>query len=349
MDKPLPNDGPGWFSQCTSGGCGAKIGPADLVGLLSSLPKKADPNLLVGYDGADDAAVYLLNQDQALIFTTDFFPPMVDDPKLFGQAAATNALSDIYAMGGVPLMALNLVCFPQRLDSAILGQILLGGYEKVLEAGAVIGGGHSIYDHEPKYGLAVTGLADPKKIWTNKGAEPGQVIILTKALGVGLVLSAKRAGLISDEEFLTVSASITRLNRYAAEKLKKFSVSAVTDVTGFGLAGHLAEMAGDDLTMVLDYDSLPILPGAFRCASEFLSTVGGQRNRSQLAGRVDLSALNSAQEEIIYDPQTSGGLAICVPASEAQAVLEAIRYADPVAAIIGQVEPRIKDLSVWVL
>ena len=219
----LPGPSAGWFSDC-SGGCGAKIGPTDLARILAGLPKAFDPALLVGYDGADDAAVYRLSPDSAVISTADFFPPMVDDPLLFGRAAAANALSDVYAMGGRPVMALNLVCFPRRLDLAVLGQILLGGAEKVLEAGAVVCGGHSIYDHEPKYGLAVTGLVHPDKMWRNRGAVPGHAVILTKALGVGLVLSARRGGLASDAEFGAAAASMTRLNRYAAEKLADFPV-----------------------------------------------------------------------------------------------------------------------------
>jgi selenide,water dikinase len=344
-----PPEASGWFSDC-SGGCGAKIGLSDLASLVSGLPKSFDPRLLVGIDGADDAAVYRLGPETAAISTVDFFPPMIADPLVYGRAAAANALSDVYAMGGRPVMALNLVCFPRRLDLAILGRILQGGAEKVLEAGAAICGGHSIYDHEPKYGLAVTGVVHPDRIWRNQGARPGHAVLLTKALGVGLILSAFRGGQAGRGELEAAAASMTRLNRYAAESLHGFPVSAATDVTGFGLAGHLSEMAGSGLTIVVDFDSLPILGGARRCAEEFLATGGGQRNRVQLAGRVDLSAIDSAAEEIVYDPQTSGGLAVCLPAAEARAALEAVRAGgDPSAAIIGQVERRSGGAAVVVI
>ncbi|MDR2444120.1 MAG: selenide, water dikinase SelD [Deltaproteobacteria bacterium] len=349
MGPDSPTVPAGWFSNCASGGCGAKIGPSDLASLLVNLPRSRDKNLLVGYDSADDAAVYQINPGKAFVSTADFFPPMVEDPFIFGQAAAANALSDVYAMGGKPLTALNLVCFPQSLDMKVLGLILRGGAEKVLEAGASICGGHSIYDHEPKYGLCVTGIVNPGSIWRNSGASPGEVIILTKALGVGLVLSARRVGEVSTSEYDAACASMTRLNRYAAENLSNFSVSAATDITGFGLAGHLSEMAGDNLTITIDYDSLPILPGALRCAEEFLATSGGQRNRTQLAGRVDLSSLSPAQEEIIYDPQTSGGLAVSLPAREANNAVEILRSFDPASAIIGQVDIRRDQMAVVVL
>ncbi|MDR2456051.1 MAG: selenide, water dikinase SelD [Deltaproteobacteria bacterium] len=330
----------GWFSTCASGGCGAKIGSADLAALVANLPRLSDPRLLAGYDGAEDAGVYLGSGGEAIVSTADFFPPMVSDPLLFGRAAAANALSDVYAMGGRPLMALNLVCFPQGLSQETLGLILLGGAEKVMEAGAVIAGGHSIYDHEPKYGLAVTGVVDPKRMWRNQGASPGDAVLLTKALGVGLILGARRVSMASDFEFEGAAASISRLNRYAAEALSDFEVAAATDVTGFGLAGHLAEMAGDNLTCELDYEFLPVLPGAERLAEEFLATGGGQRNRVQLSGSVDLGDIGAAREEIIYDPQTSGGLAVCLGPGIATKALEAVRRLDPAAAIVGVMSKR---------
>ncbi|MDR1545560.1 MAG: selenide, water dikinase SelD [Deltaproteobacteria bacterium] len=345
----LPDVPQNLAAHCASGGCGAKIGPGELAALLAGLPKFDDPRLLAGFDGSEDAAVYELTPELALVATADFFPPMVDDPRLFGQAAAANALSDVYAMGGRPLVALNLVCFPRRLDRAILAEILQGGAEKIQEAGAVVGGGHSIYDREPKYGLAVTGLVDPRKFRKNRGARPGDALLLTKALGVGLILAARRAGLADEAEYQAAAASMTRLNRRAAENLDPFPLHAVTDVTGFGLLGHLDEMAGDSLTMVLDIDSVPALPGALRCAADFLATAGGQRNRNHLAARVDLSALSAAQAELLFDPQTSGGLLAAVPAEQAEAALEAVRRDDPAATLIGQVEPRQAGLSAVVL
>ncbi len=329
------------LSECTSGGCGAKIGPGELGPLLASLPKNHDPALLVGFDASDDAAVYKVSEGVAIVETVDFFTPMVDDAKAFGAIAAANALSDVYAMGAKPLFALNLVCFPQKMDKAILADILAAGAGKVAEAGAVIAGGHSIYDHEPKYGLAVTGMAHPDKILMNNTCKEGDALILTKALGVGLLMSAARVGLVGGEVDAAL-ASMQRLNKYAAEKMAGFPVSACTDITGFGLAAHAAEMAGEAHTIYLDAASLPLLPGALFAAGEFLATAAGQRNRNHMAGRVDVSALSPAMSEVVFDPQTSGGLLISVPAAEADALCAAIRKDDPAAAVIGTVAKRDK-------
>jgi selenide,water dikinase len=265
---------------------------------------------------------------------------MVEDPFLFGKIAAANALSDIYAMGARPLYALNLVCFPQKLDKGILGEILAGGAEKALEADTVIAGGHSIYDHEPKYGLAVTGLADPRRLIRNNTCREGDALILTKALGAGLILAGLRAGEAEAGILKAATDSMERLNRYAAEKFSGFSVHACTDVTGFGLAVHAAEMAGDAFTLVIDSASLPLLEGALGFAENFYATAGGQRNRNFMAGRADLSGISPAMGEIVFDPQTSGGLLIALPAEEARALCDAIQADDPAAAIIGEVCPR---------
>jgi len=336
------------LSNCSSGGCGAKIGPAELAEFLGRMPVLKDPALLVGFEASDDAAVYQLSPDIALVSTVDFFPPMVDDPHLFGRIAAANALSDIYAMGGRAIYALNLVCFPQKMDKAILGQILQGGAEKVAEAGAMLCGGHSIYDHEPKYGLAVTGLVHPDKVLRNNSCAVGDALILTKPLGVGLIMSALRASVASDEEYRAATASMERLNKYAAEKMADFPVSAATDVTGFGLLVHACEMAGEERTLTLDFDSLPILPGALKYAGEYLGTAAGQRNRNHISGRVDVAHLSEDRQEILFDPQTSGGLLISLPAGRAEELCRLIRRDDPSAAIIGQVGPR-EDVSVAVL
>ncbi len=324
------------LSNCSSGGCGAKIGPADLRAFLRDLPVTDDPNLLVGFGGSDDAAVYRVSPELAMVSTVDFFPPMVDDPRLFGQIAAANALSDIYAMGATPLFALNLVCFPQKMDKAVLGEILTGGAEKIKEAGAALCGGHSIYDHEPKYGLAVTGQVHPDRILQNSTGRAGDALILTKPLGVGLVMSALRAGLATDEEYAAAAASMTRLNKYAAEKFRAFPINACTDITGFGLLVHASEMAGSGHTLTIDFDSLPLLPGALKYAEEYLATAAGQRNRNHLAAEADM-AVPAAAQEILFDPQTSGGLLISLPADRAEALCAAIRKDDPSAAIVGLV------------
>ncbi len=336
------------LSNCTSGGCGAKIGPAELVEFLGRLTVLKDPALMVGFEASDDAAVYKLSDDTALVSTVDFFPPMVDDPHLFGRIAAANALSDIYAMGGRAIYALNLVCFPQRMDKAVLGQILQGGSEKVAEAGAMLCGGHSIYDHEPKYGLAVTGLVHPDKVLRNNGCQVGDALVLTKALGVGLIMSAVRGDLATAEEYQAATSSMERLNKYAAEKMTDFPVNAATDITGFGLLGHACEMAGEDKTLTLNFDSLPVLPGALKYAADFLGTAAGQRNRNHLSGRVDVSTVSEAGRELLFDPQTSGGLMISLPWERAEELCALIRRDDPQAAVVGQVGAR-EEVSVLVV
>jgi selenide,water dikinase len=336
------------LSECSSGGCGAKIGPGELAGILAGLRVKKDPALLVGFEGRDDAAAYRIEEGRALVSTVDFFSPMVEDPFLFGKIAAANALSDIYAMGARPLYALNLVCFPQRMDKKILEAILAGGAEKALEAETVIAGGHSIYDHEPKYGLAVTGLADPRSLIRNNTCREGDALILTKALGVGLIMAALRAGEAAEAVVKAAADSMERLNRYAAEKFSGFRVHACTDVTGFGLAVHAAEMAGDAFTLVIDGDSLPLLEGALGFAENYYATAAGQRNRNFMEGRADISSLSPAVGEIVFDPQTSGGLLIAAAAEDAEELCRAVARDDPAAAIIGEVSRR-QDVPVLIV
>jgi selenide,water dikinase len=239
-------------------------------------------------------------------------------------------------MGGKPVLALNLVCFPQKTDKKILAEILCGGAEKIREAGAALGGGHSIYDHEPKYGLAVTGHIHPDAILKNNGCRAGDALILTKALGSGLIMNALRAGEARPEEYAAAASVMTRLNKYAAEKLHNFQVNAATDITGFGFLAHAAEMAGDAHSLSIHFDSLPLLPGAMKYAETFLATAAGQRNRNHIAGRVMLDIPEAAQE-ILFDPQTSGGLLLSLPAQEAEALCAEIKKDDPAAAIVGLV------------
>lgn len=338
-----------FLSECTSGGCGAKIGPNELASFLTKLPKVTDQNLLVGFDTSDDAAVYKLSETQALIATMDFFSPMVENPKTFGRIAAANAMSDVYAMGGDILFALNIVCFPEKMDKEILSDILLGGAEKMQEAGVALVGGHSIYDHEPKYGLSVTGQIHPEKVIRNDTAQVGDVLILTKALGVGLVLSAVRGGLADSEAEQAAIASMERLNKYAAEKMRGYNVHACTDVTGFGLLVHTEEMIGRNKTFVMDTAQLPVLPKAYQYAEEFLATAAGQRNRNAIGSKIDLSKITPAFQEILFDPQTSGGLLISVAPEDAGALLEAIQKDDPVAAIIGEVVEKEQDQTMIIL
>ncbi|MCL2067222.1 MAG: selenide, water dikinase SelD [Treponema sp.] len=330
-DKPL-------LSNCTSGGCGAKIESAALTSLLASLKFGSNENLLVGFDKCDDAAVYRLDEKRSLIFTVDFFPPMIDDPKTFGRIAAANALSDIWAMGGHPMLALNLVCFPETLDKKILADIIAGGSEKINEAGAVLGGGHSIYDREPKYGLAAAGIVETASVIRNNTPQPGHKLILTKALGTGIVMAAMRVGMADDEAVLTAVSSMERLNRYACESMAGFDVSACTDITGFGLLVHALEMAGDSVTITLYSEAIPFIPAAAAYAGEYLLTAAGQRNRTHAEKTVDVGSLPFAVQEMLFDPQTSGGLLIAAAPDEAENLVSRIRSAGDInAAIIGEV------------
>jgi selenide,water dikinase len=336
------------LSNCVSGGCGAKIESDGLACLLTGIPAMRDERLLVGYDAADDAAVYRLDDTYSLIFTVDFFPPMVNAPKTFGRIAAANALSDVWAMGGRPTLALNLVCFPETLDKRILAAILAGGAEKITEAGAVLGGGHSIYDREPKYGLAVTGIVETLKVIRNNTPAQGHKLILTKPLGVGIVMAALRVSMADEDAVNRAVASMERLNRYACECMADFHVSACTDITGFGLAVHALEMAADSATILLYPDALPVIPAAVDYANEYLLTAAGQRNRNRAEKYTDVSALPFAIQELLFDPQTSGGLLIAVPPEEAEALVGRIREAgDTSAAIIGELAPKSEKIIVF--
>lgn len=326
---------------CKGGGCTAKLGPGVLERVLSRLPKgEPDPALLVGFDSRDDGAVYRVSDDLAVIQTLDFFPPMVEDPYLFGQIAAANALSDVYAMGGEVKTALNIVCFPEKMDLNVLGRILQGGAEKVAEAGGSLVGGHSIADDGVKYGLSVMGFVDPKRILTNVGAVPGDRLILTKKLGVGLVCTAARVGQASALDLEEAVTSMTTLNRSAARVLWGHTVHACTDVTGFGLLGHLHEMLAGQSSAVLSWERIPRIHGALDYAADFLLTAAAQRNRNHLAGHVAFDGLPFEAEELLFDPQTSGGLLAAVPELEAAAVVAELRAQGLPAAAIGSVVER---------
>lgn len=321
---------------CKGGGCTAKLGPGVLERVLSRLPKgEADPNLLIGFDSHDDAAVYQLSDDIAFVQTLDFFPPMIEDPYIFGQIAATNALSDIYAMGGEVKTALNIVCFPEQMDLNILGAIMQGGAEKVMEAGGTLAGGHSIADADVKYGLSVTGVVHPKKILSNIGAKPGDVLILTKKLGVGLVCTANRVGEASKEAMDEAIQSMTTLNKYAAEIIRDYEVHACTDVTGFSFLGHLHEMMNDEVSSVIDSNSVPYIEEAYRDAEEFYLTAAAQRNRNHVQEYVKFEDIPFPMEEILYDPQTSGGLLIALPKEESEEVISKLKEVGLPAEVVG--------------
>ena len=294
-------------------GCAAKIGADILAQVVGPLRQSnVPPQLLIGLDAIDDAAVYRVNDQQAIISTADFFPPVVDDPYTFGAIAATNAMSDVYAMGGQVLMAINLVAWPENLDTAILSEVLRGGMETVEQAGGVIAGGHSISDDEPKYGLAVTGMVHPDHILTKGGAKPGDVLVLSKPLGTGLMTTAQKQGKVREEDMAAAIQSMIRLNRRASEILVQAGavVHAATDITGFGILGHAWEMAAQSLTsMRFDYNALPLLPNA-RLYAEIGCVPGGTgRNKRSVQSHVHFSEhLGKIDQSILYDPQTSGGL-----------------------------------------
>jgi selenide,water dikinase len=325
-------------SLARAGGCAAKYSAARLETLLAGIATADAEDLLVGLDPADDAAVYRLDDERALVFTVDFFPPLVDEPRDFGAIAAANALNDIFAMGGVPLLALSVTAFPEELPTEVLGEILAGAGETVREAGAILAGGHTIRDVEPKYGLAVVGTVHPDSVWTKSDARPGDALFLTKPLGTGLVLQAQREGRAPDGALVAAVRSMRMLNRDAAEALRPFVPNAVTDVTGFGLLGHVHELAEKSgVRAVLDAGALPALPGAAQLAADGVRTGGDRRNREFAQPHVESTA-DAAVEALAYDPQTAGGLLVSLPAAKG-AVLEAAFSADGLfLARIGRVE-----------
>lgn len=311
-----------------------------LQNALKKIPAVHDPNLLVGFDTSDDGAVYKLNDDLAIISTLDFFPPIVDDPYLFGKIAAANALSDIYAMGGKVVSALNIVCFPEDEDPDLLGEILRGGAEKVNEAGGILCGGHSISDTEIKYGLSVTGVVRPDKIMYNNRCEPGDRIILTKPLGVGMITACYNSGHASEESYLQAVNSMQTLNKRAFEIAEKYRLHSCTDVTGFGFLGHLNEMVTTDYSIHINADKVPYIQEAEKLASEYLITGGGANNRMYLKDSVDLRGLSMPVEEVLFDPQTSGGLIFSVHKDDAEPLLDELNSQVPGCRIVGEVIPR---------
>ncbi|QBE97014.1 Selenide, water dikinase [Blautia producta] len=312
-----------------SAGCAAKIGPGVLAEVVGRLPSAVDENLMVGVETADDAAVYRVSDEVALIQTVDFFPPMVDDPYTFGQIAAANALSDVYAMGGEPRLALNVVAFPNCLGAEVLGEILAGGASKVQEAGAVLAGGHSINDEEPKYGLCVSGFVHPDRIWKNGGAQAGDVLLLTKPLGVGLINTAVKAGMASAEAEKKAVESMSCLNKIAMEVLREAEVHSCTDVTGFGLTGHALETArASKASLVIETKKLEVLPDALFYASMGLVPEGTYRNKEFNKKDVRIEEqVDEALEDLVFDPQTSGGLLVSLPGRDAETVLRKLEQA----------------------
>ena len=309
--------------------------------LHDAFPPERHPELLVGLDGADDAAVFRVSEDLALIQTLDFFPPVVDDPFTYGQIAAVNAMSDVYAMGGEVSLALNIAAFPEDLDPQILTEIFRGGADKVAEAGGVIAGGHTTFDQEPKYGLSVTGMIHPDAIIRTGGAQPGDVLLLTKPVGTGIMLTAAKQQREGHEPgFAAAVESMLRLNRHAAHLARSHEAHAMTDVTGFSLVGHAIEMAErSNATVVLESALVPLLEDALRFAREGAVTGGGGRNVQQLGERIRRpAALDQALVDVLYDPQTSGGLLIAVSRPQAEPLRRAIEEREGGCWVVGSIE-----------
>ena len=309
---------------------------------MRHLPTSAevDPNLLVGLDVPDDAGVYKLTNDIALVQTVDFFTPIVDDPRMFGQIAAANSLSDVYAMGGKPLTVLNIVGFPiKKLDPLILANILKGAAEKVQESGAILIGGHSIDDNEPKFGMAVTGIVHPEKVWTNHGAKPGDVLILTKPIGVGILTTAIKRDLLDQESIDLVTKVMAELNKKAAEVFMNYSVHACTDITGFGLLGHAKEMAsGSNVGIRIHKENVPVLPHAYELANQGIVPGGSKANHKWLAECVDYGSTPEYVQWLLCDAVTSGGLLVSIPEEQAEACLKDLKEQGmEYASVIGKV------------
>ncbi|MBS6396945.1 MAG: selenide, water dikinase SelD [Clostridiales bacterium] len=331
------------LSKCA--GCGAKAGAGTLARMLEGFRTHQDPRLIVGYDKSDDASVYVLDETTALVQTTDFFPPIVDDPFLYGQIAAANALSDIYAMGAVPRLALNILCLSEHMPEDAVREILRGGYDKAYEADTIISGGHTIQGAEPLYGLAVSGFVHPQKVLTNSGARPGDVLLLTKPLGIGILTTGAKAGMTSPDVMERIYRQMAALNRTARDIMVKYPVHSCTDVTGFSLLGHSYEMAqGGQCAIHITTGQVPFHPEAWELAAMGFIPAGAYRNREYVQTGIRVSAgVTRTMQDILYDPQTSGGLLIALPEASADACLRELQGSIPQAALIGYVTDLAED------
>jgi selenide, water dikinase len=340
-----------------AGGCASKLSPAILEKILPKLPRQSDPNVLVGFDHADDAGIYKISDDIALVQTVDFFTPMVDDPYTFGQIAATNALSDVYAMGGRPITALTHVCFPGNGDTDVLEQILRGGLSKMIEAGCSIIGGHSVRDEETKFGYSVTGLINPERIYANRGAQAGDRLLFTKAIGTGVITTAIKKGRAKQSWIDAAIKSMTTLNKTAVEVIAKHEtdptpnihsmiVHAMTDITGFGLIAHAREMAlASEVSLRIFANRIPILDGALDCIRADYIPAGLKANREFAECVIGYEGTLSEEiKTVLFDPQTAGGLLIAVAPSSATILSDALNAAGVLAVEIGEVIVRTRPL-----
>lgn len=316
----------------------AKLAPRDLAQVLSKLPPQNSENVIVGFENSDDAGVFRLNDTTALVQTVDFFTPVADDPEIYGRVAAINSLNDIYAMGGTPLSALSIVCYPQKGDWDILGKILSGGQREMNSANVVVIGGHSVDDPEMKFGYAVTGIIDPDRVIQNSGARPGDLLVLTKPIGTGAINTAIKKGLASKSTEASAIEAMTTSAAFASKAMLEQGVNACTDVTGFGLIGHAFEMAkASSVTLEIEADSVPLLPDVLKLIGEGMITRGDKNNRDYVEGEYCFSPDVSAEmQSALFDPQTAGGLLISLPESGAKHLVEDIDG----AAIIGCVQAR---------
>lgn len=328
-------------------GWAGKIGPDILAQVLRHLPKTVDENLIVGLDTADDAAVYKINDDLAIIQTLDFFTPVVDDPYTFGQIAAANSLSDIYAMGGDPTLCMNIVCFPDCLEPEVLSEILKGGLDKVEEAGALLVGGHSVSDDEPKYGLSITGFVNPEKVLTNDNAKVGDVLIITKPIGLGIINTALKGDIADKKSYKEAVEVMSTLNKFGKEAVLGIKgVNAVTDITGFGLLGHTLEMAeGSNVSININYRDVPIIDKSLEYARMGLVPAGTYANKKYIGDKVYFdSHVPEDIKDVLYDPQTSGGLLISVSKDDSKKVLDRLKNSNISYGIIGEVQEQGKNL-----
>ena len=329
------------LAQCA--GCGAKVGAGTLAQMLEGFKTHHDPRLIVGYDKSDDASVYVLDENTALVQTTDFFPPIVDDPYLYGQIAAANALSDVYAMGAEPRLALNILCVAKDMDDHTVQEILRGGYDKAYEAGVIITGGHTIQGAEPIYGLAVSGFVHPQRVLTNSGAKPGDALILTKPLGVGILTTAAKADLVEPELLNRIYRQMATLNKQARDIMVRYPAHCCTDVTGFALLGHCCEMAqGSGCSIHLRVKDIPFHAEAYEMAQMGFIPSGAYRNRAFAEKSVCVCGdVSRAMQDICYDPQTSGGLLMAIPKEHANVCLHDLQQElTTQSAIIGYVTER---------
>lgn len=328
--------------MATCAGCGAKIGAGTLAQLLEGIPTRRDEKLLVGFDKSDDASVYAISSDLALVQTVDFFPPIVDDPFLFGQIAAANAISDVYAMGGEPRLAMNVMCVNKEMGQQAVKAVLEGGYSKAYEAGVIITGGHTIEDKEPKYGLAVTGFVHPERLIRNSSAKAGDILILTKPLGIGILMTAAKGDFVDEALLKKLYDQMACLNKAARDVMVQYDVHSCTDVTGFGLLGHACEMArGSGTTIHFDVSSIPYHREAYSMAAMGLVPAGAYRNRDFAARDVTMKKeFATPLVDVLYDPQTSGGLLIAVSAADAFRLERALQGTISCAEIVGYVTER---------